>query len=226
MKRFNVSLKFLTMARCKYCKSKFEVKHFNRKFCYEDNCIQMATKDILKTANEVKLKNYSKLLRKNNTTPKAKKKTSKELLQIEVNKLSRRIDSYFGYNCIDCHRVLEYHKPNAVHGAHRSNVGGHENIRFNLHNIHAATLFCNKHSTEHKTGYDVGLVERYGKEYFDMVHNLDLEYKVLRLNEVEIKEALKIVRKLNREFNQHTKGNDLDGSMMRSYFNNLIGIYK
>lgn len=217
------------MKKCKYCKEPFTPKfnnEFNRKFCYKEECIKIASKDILKAFNEVKLKTYSKLLQKNNATPKAKKISPKESLQNEVNKLARKIDAFFEYDCIDCNRVLEHSKPNAVHGAHRSNVGGHENIRYNLHNIHSATLFCNKYNTEHKTGYDIGLGARYGEEYLDMVLSLNFQYPTLKLNELEIKEALKKVRKLNREFESHTKGNDLDGALMRSYFNDLIGIYK
>ena len=210
------------LKKCIICLVEFKQFKTTEKVC----SLKCAIEHARNVSKEVKLQEYSKALQKNNSTPKTKKKSYKAILQDEVNKLARMIDKYFNYDCIDCNRVLEHNKPNSVHGAHRLNVGGHENIRYNLHNIHSATLFCNKHSTEHKTGYDVGLVERYGQEYLDAVHQLELYYPTLKLNELEIKEALKIVRKLNREFDNHAKGNDLDGAMMRSYFNEVIGIYK
>lgn len=204
--------------RCKICNIKFKAIFFKQQSCLNAECV-------LRHSKEVKLSKWEDSAKKNKTTPAPKKKTTKALLQDEINKLARQIDKHFGYECIDCDRLLEYNKPNAVHGAHRFNVGGHENIRFNLHNIHSSTLFCNKYNTEHKTGYDIKLVKRYDQDYYDQIHQIDLQYPVLKLNELELKQALKIVRKLNREFTTHLTGH-LDGAMLRAYFNNLIDIYK
>jgi hypothetical protein len=226
--------------KCNQCGKDFKPRYngdFNRKFCYSDKCVDIEVKAALSKSNKVTVQQWEDSTKKNRTTPTAKKINPKKYLQEQVNLLARKIDEHFGYECIDCDRVLEYGTANAVHGAHRENVQGHENIRFNLHNIHASTLFCNKYNTEHKTGYDIKLVSRYGQEYHDYVHQLNLEYKVLKLNELEIKQALKIVRKLNRDFKTHLTGNlkwsnsttlkkNLDGAMLRAYFNDLIGIYK
>jgi hypothetical protein len=204
------------MPRCKICKTKFESKYFNQKTCTNVECV-------LKQSKEVKLENYSKLLRKNKTTPTAKKITPKESLQNEVNKLAKKIDAHFEYDCICCGNVYKGQRD----AAHFKSRGANSNLAFNLHNIHTARAYCNQYSNLHISGYENGLIERYGQEYFDMVNEqLGVQYSYLGLNETEIKEALKIVRKLNREFETHTKGNDLDGAMMRSYFNNLINIYK
>ena len=204
---------------CIVCQAEFKQYKSTEKVC----SLKCAIEHAKNVSKEVKLQEYSKALRNDLSKPKAKKKSSKELLQIEINKLARKVDEYFGYLCIDCGNYFS----GQIHGAHFHNVQGNENIRFNLHNIHSARAHCNTYSSEHKVGYRQGLIERYGEEYLEYVETeLGLEYKVLKISEVEIKAALKIVRKLNREFNLHTEGNDLDGSMMRSYFNNLIGIYK
>lgn len=156
----------------------------------------------------------------------ANPKIRKGYLQQEINKLARMIDEHFNYCCIDCPKLLEYGKPRAVNGAHFHNVGGNENLRFNLHNIHSATMWCNYYNTEHKQGYEKGLIDRYGKDYFNYVSKeMTLEYKYLGLSSLEIEEALKKARKLVREFDEQIKGN-LDGSMARAKFNLIIGIYE
>lgn len=202
------------MPRCKVCKIKFEPKFFNQKVCLNAECV-------LKHSKEVKAKEWAKRKKVKKIVLNVKK--NKSYLQDEINKLARKIDSYFEYDCVCCGKPFQ----GQIDGAHFHNVGGNENIRFNLHNIHAARGFCNKHDVgNHKANYPTGLTERYGKEYFDMVNGLGLEYKYLGLTEVEVHEKLKVVRKINREFDQMIKGNDVDGSMARSYFNGLIGIYK
>ena len=214
-------MKEIKLKKCINCPKEFKQFNSTKIVCSTKCAIEHAKSK----SKKVTVQQWEDSTKKNRTTPTAKKINPKKYLQEQVNLLARKIDEHFGYECIDCDRVLEYGTANAVHGAHRENVQGHENIRFNLHNIHASTLFCNKYNTEHKTGYDIKLVSRYGQEYHDYVHQLNLEYKVLKLNELEVKQALKIVRKLNRDFQTHLTGR-LDGAMLRAYFNNLIGIYK
>ena len=214
-------MKEIKLKKCINCPKEFKQFNSTKIVCSTKCAIEHAKSK----SKKVTVQQWEDSTKKNRTTPTAKKKTTKALLQDEINKLARKIDEHFGYECIDCDKLLEHNKDKAVHGAHRWNVGGHENIRFNLHNIHAATSHCNRYNTEHKTGYDIKLVERYGQDYYDQLHQIDLQYKVLKLNELELKAALKIVRKLNRDFQTHLTGH-LDGAMLRAYFNNLIGIYK
>ena len=205
--------------KCIICQAEFKQFKSTEKVC----SLKCAIEHAKNVSKEVKLQEYSKALQRNRTTPTSKKISPKEKLEKEVNKLARKIDAYFGYGCIDCGRG--YGKQ--TDAAHFHNKKGNENIRYNLHNLHSARSECNRFDSEHKVGYRKGLIERYGEEYLQMVDTeIGLHYPYLGLNEIEIKESLKIVRKLNREFDNHTKGNDLDGAMMRSYFNEVIGIYK
>lgn len=209
------------MPKCKYCKIPFEPRYFNQKYClHNEECISASYKYAIDKVNKAKKKEYKQ--KKIELNP----KKGISYLQDEINKLARMIDKHFNYSCIDCGKRLDYNKPIAVNGAHRFNVGGNENIRFNLHNIHSSTQWCNCYNTEHKTGYDKGLITRYGNEYFEYIHfEMPLKYKSLKLKSNEIEEALKITRKLIRDFDNHISENDLDGSMLRSHFNKLIGIY-
>jgi len=198
---------------CKICKEKYTPLRQLQQVC--------SPKCAIEYQNKQKQKAHDKYWD-------AKKKqhnqdNSNESLQKSINKLVRLIDERFYQNCICCDRYLKYHEAGSVHAAHRYNVGGHENIRWNLHDIHSATLYCNKHNTEHKTGYDKGLVLRYGLEYKEMVDGLDLKYKVLKPTTKEIKEKIKIVNKIIRDFDTFILQ---DGKQAREMFNNLIGIYK
>tara|TARA_R110000751_G_C13720375_1_gene475371 strand:- start:43 stop:672 length:630 start_codon:yes stop_codon:yes gene_type:complete len=209
------------MPRCNHCKTKFEAYEFNGKYCQALDCKVAKGLFLLSKIKDKKSKQRIKDIQGINESKKqAKTVNDKEQLQKEVNKLARKIDERFYTTCIDCERTII---DTVSHGAHRFNVGGHENIRFNLHNVHASTSYCNMYNTEHKVGYDKKLVERYNQEYYDLVHGLDLKYKSINLLSTEITKALKIARKLNRDFNKTIL---TDSISARTLFNKLIGIYK
>jgi len=211
-------MKEIKLKKCINCPKEFKQFNSTKIVCSTKCAIEHAKSK----PKKVTVQQWEDSTKKNRTTPTAKKKTTKALLQDDINKLARKIDEYFGYECIDlCGKP--YGKQ--IDGCHFKSRGSHANIAFNLHNIHAGRSDCNKWSNTHILGYEKGLVERYGLDYYDMVEGLSKEYPVLKLNEVELKAALKIVRKLNREFQTHLTGH-LDGAMMRAYFNDLINIYK
>ena len=207
------------MPRCKNCKELFEVKRFNSKYCDKVDCKTVEAMQNLEKLKQKEQKDWTKRKKEKKITTHSKE--YKAELQNQINLLARKIDGHFKYDCIDCGKP--YGKQ--VDGAHKNNVGGHENIRYNLHNIHSARAFCNQRSSEHKVGYSLGLEERYGFEYREYVEfEIDKVYKYIGLNSIEIYESLKIVRKLNRDFEKHTD-NFKDGREAREYFNNIIGIY-
>lgn len=210
---------------CKYSKCNKTFKEFNSlKIVCSTTCGIALSKEIHKEdrkvqQNEDKTRKAAfKVMKARVNAPK-----NKATLQNEINKLARKIDNHFDYKCICCDG--SYGKQ--IDGCHLKSRGSNPSISFNLHNIHAGRSDCNQYSNTHISGFKEGLVARYSQEYLDMVWNdLALEYPVLKLNHIEIAEALAKVRKLIRDFDKHTQGNDLDGSIMRAYFNNLIGIYK
>jgi len=147
-------------------------------------------------------------------------KENKKYLQNEINKLSRLIDTKFGYDsCICCGRPYG----NQTDGAHYHSVGSNHSLRFCLDNIHSASSYCNDYSNTHISGYTEGLKKRYGSEYQDYVINqLPILYKEIHLSAQEIAEKLAIVRKINREI---TKLSFPDSLTARAEFNQQIGIY-
>ena len=129
------------------------------------------------------------------------------------------IDKKYGFDtCIDCGKSMDL-----IHAAHLHNVGGNENLRFNLNNIHSARAHCNMYSSEHKVNYRIGLEKRYGKEYLDYcVNKMPLEFSHVGLKSNEVDEALKKTREIIRNFDKYK----YNGDGARDFFNELIGIYK
>lgn len=196
--------------KCPYCEIKFKPTAFNQKSCRGEECFPKEVVALMKKNNDKKWK--------------AKKDEYKKVdrttdLQKAVNQLARKIDEHFSFNCIDCNKPFN----ELIDAAHLHNSQGNENIRFNLHNLHSARRHCNFYNSEHKVGYRVGLEQRYGKEYLEMVENLGLKYPHIGLNHVEISEKLAIVRKLIRDFDTFIL---TDGSQARTMFNKIIGIYE
>jgi len=151
--------------------------------------------------------------------PTVHEKKYKGLLQNEVNKLSRMIDTKFGYTlCIDCGKPFG----NQTDAAHFNGVGSNHSIRYNLHNLHSSKSDCNQFSDKHKQGYTIGLKERYGESYLTLVEELPLKYKYIKISAVEVVEKLKIVRSLVKNFDTFQAENSI---AMRENFNNIIGIY-
>jgi hypothetical protein len=141
-------------------------------------------------------------------------------LQDEINKLARFIDSKFNYTlCIDCNKLMD----KRVAGAHFHDVGSNRHIRFNLHNIHTSSFQCNNFSSKHKTGYKVGLEQRYGKDYLDFVEELQTKHREVKLAPFEISEKLALVRKIIRTFDTFQFENSIQA---RTQLNTIIGIYK
>lgn len=199
------------MPRCLHCKEKFVKKYFVQPYCMaKDECIIAFNEYVKQKTWKVKKK-----VMKIDTHSKEHKKA----LQDEINKLSRMIDIVFDFKCIDCGK--EYGKQ--TDAAHYHSRGANCSLRYNLHNLHSASSQCNLWSDTHKEGYKTGLINRYGKTYFDMVESLPLKYPEIHLSNVEIVEKLAIVRKLIRTFHTYKFATAIEG---RTIFNNILGIYK
>jgi hypothetical protein len=206
--------------RCKECKDKFIPKAFNQKFCMlKDDCI----KAFMGSLKEQRKKDWNK--HKAERMPVLYPKKYKGYLNSECQKLARKIDNHFNFNCIDCDRPFAAQQD----GGHFNSKGKKASLSWNLHNIHSQRSECNCNGLgggRERQYYD-GLIKRYGQEYAEYVDiGLQKEYKYIGLNENEVAEKLAIVRKINREFDNIVNDLELNSIDMRSYFNGLIGIYK
>jgi hypothetical protein len=201
--------------RCKHCKTKFVPKKFLQKYCLEtDDCITA----FLSHAKEVKAKQQRAKDKKTREGLKTLTDWQKDL-EAEINKIARLIDK--GSGCISC-------------GGHTTPAGGHYasvkangSIRFNLDNIHLQDFNCNNWKSANIINYDLGLIERYGKEYWEYVKfELPQRYPILKLKLFEYKpiiaEARKIVRELEKLDLQYPPKIRLE---LRKKYNERLGMY-
>lgn len=200
------------MPKCKNCGKEFKPVSFNRKLCVDDACNDIYYKSLVDKA-------INKAKKQKREYNKKHSNKNKSYLQDEINKLARMIDERLGFTtCVDCGKPMD-----SKHAAHLHNVGGNENLRYNLNNIHTARGYCNVWDSEHKVNYRMGLEKRYGKEYRDYcVEQMPIEFDYVGLTSKEIDEALKKTREIIRNFDKYKfKAKDA-----RDFFNELIGIYK
>ena len=176
--------------RCKYCKNKFEVKHFNRKFCYEDECIDKATKDVLSHSKSVKAKEWKQR--------KAKKKESLKTNRDWINDTQKVVNKYIrerdkGNNCISCGKII-----NGVrHASHYMSAGHNTSVRFNTDNIWVSCYKCNVMLAGNLREYRVRLIDKIGLERVEAVENAAKETK--RYTVDELKEIIKLFKQMTKE---------------------------
>lgn len=217
------------MATCKQCKDKFIPNYFLQKWCLEkDECIKAFSNWV----SEQNKKKIDKAMKKEKQAEDEKwkgvkvvvyEKENKEVLQNEINKLSKLIDASFGLTeCIDCGGYLDKEK-NQIDACHLISRKKNGTLKYNLHNLHSGHNHCNVYNESHESNYKKGLINRYGRDYLEMVESLPIKYKEIHLSSAELVEKIKLVRKVIRTFHTYQL---TDSAKARTLFNNLIGIYK
>jgi hypothetical protein len=138
-------------------------------------------------------------------------------LQPILNEISRLID--FGQSCI---ATGNFGKMN---GGHYISVGANRTTALNLHNIHIQSFESNHHRSGDQIKYRMGLIERYGNDYFDYIETLQ-RHRPLHLSTSDMIEiasrASKIRLELKRNPEQKTPHERIK---LRNEINLELGIY-
>lgn len=163
------------MPRCKNCKTKFEVKYFNQKYCLKKAVCTIA---FIEYAKEQKKKAWKK-----------KKKVLKEQLktrtdhlndlQVIFNKYIRTRDKW--EPCISCEGANKDTKRNA---GHYYAVGSYPSLRFNEDNCHAQCEYCNSYLHGNFAEYTINLPYRIGLSVFGKLKKKRKEKLKLTLPEI------------------------------------------
>ena len=95
------------MPRCKNCKEKFEVKHFNQKYCFKSDCVKV-------WVETAKVKNWKKEKKKLKEELETVQSLTKKA-QVYFNAYIRARDEEKGYPCISCGKVLRKGNIDAGH---------------------------------------------------------------------------------------------------------------
>ena len=170
------------MPRCKHCKSKFEAKTFNQKYCKE-------TEECREAFAEYKLSVYKKIREKESKAEVKKMKegllTHKDylkMLQTVFNKFIRERDK--DKPCVSCgvFKAEEFHAGHYIPSTFTA-------VRFNELNVWKQCSKCNTHLRGNQIAYREELVKRIG---LDRVGELEAKrHDKLKLSVPEIKELIK-----------------------------------
>jgi hypothetical protein len=146
-------------------------------------------------------------------------KRLKKDLEKEINAIVRLIDK--GSGCISCGG---HTTPQA---GHYHTVQSNGSIRYNLHNLHLQDYNCNCSKSGNIHQYDLGLMNRYGKDYWEYVKfEIVKEYPLIKLTESQYINAIKIARTIKQELTCESTYTAKDRMLLRNKINKQIGIYK
>lgn len=208
------------MKKCKVCKEGFTPQYSSiEPVCKNYDCrVAFA----LKTAEKQKLTKEKKV-RQEKSALREKLKGIPELkkeLEKEINKICCEIDKFAG--CISCNGNTT---PQA---GHYHTVQSNGAIRFNLDNLHMQDYNCNCAKGGNIHQYDLGLIERYGKDYweyvkFDLVQKFPLLKMAVFEYQEKISKARSIVKWLKLQDKRYT---DLERLELRKKYNKELEIYK
>lgn len=139
-------------------------------------------------------------------------------LQPAINKLCRLID--YGHPCI---ATGNYGKMN---GGHYISVGANRTICLNLHNIFIQSFASNHWKSGDPLKYQQGLIETFGKDYFDYVSSLS-QHSPIKLSKQEMisirDKALEIQKRFNGDETIRTSKERI---ILRNEVNLELGIYQ
>jgi len=143
-----------------------------------------------------------------------------KLLETEINTIVRLIEK--DQLCIS------HGKPPLKRNAgHYHSVGANNSIRFHLENIWLQCESCNGPKGSNRSGYDKGLVDTFGQEYFLRI-NQDIVrmYPLVKLSIIELQDAIKIARQIVKELTKldMVYSNEMRVRLRKEY-NKRIGIY-
>ena len=115
----------------------------------------------------------------------------KKDLEKEINAIVKLIDK--GMSCVSCGGKIEQ-------AGHYHSVGSNDSIRFNLDNIYGQCIHCNMHLSGNIIGYDLGLIDVYGKEYWEYVKfELVKLFPICKFTVEDLQFAIQEARAIKRE---------------------------
>lgn len=206
------------MPICKICKSKFIPKYSTlQKYCSNIDCKVAWAIQETKKIKDKEEKNKKIAWNKEKEKIRINVANWKNLLQDDINKIARLIDS--GLLC------LARNKAGQIHGGHIFSRGSNSTIRFNLHNIHRQNAQSNHFQNDDGLLRE-GLINEYGQEYMDFISELrrtpSLCYKNKDYHEFTLK-ARKIVSDLEKLNLTYSLENRI---LLRNKINLSLGIYE
>lgn len=149
------------MPKCKVCKSKFEAKYFLQKACFNPVCLAEWSKQ----DRQLKQKKSDKMR-------KEALKTASDYIkeaQVSINKYVRIRD--LNKPCVSCGCELSINYGGTTDCGHYRSRGSASHLRFNLFNMAAQCVTCNRHLSGNIVEYRKELIKRIGIDRVEILEN-------------------------------------------------------
>ncbi|MGJ0636837.1 recombination protein NinG [Xenorhabdus bovienii] len=191
---------------CKICLTEFTSYRSTQKVCSVPCSIKFAAIEA-KRKEEKELRRQRSIERQELKVRKEKLKTKSDWnreAQTAVNKYIFWRD--YGQPCIACGRALNYGvRGGAVDASHYRSRGSASHLRFNLFNIHAGCVQCNRDLSGNIIPYRINLIEKIGAERVTQLeHNneprkFDIDY-LKRVKQIFTRRARYYEKRRKREY--------------------------
>lgn len=201
--------------KCKHCKQYEPTEHgINTPagwFC----CIEHAREYAQEQAQRKKDRAIAKKQKESRASNRKRKealKTAGDYIkeaQAAVNKYVRLRD--YGRPCICCGATMYWHKPGgAVDAGHYRSRGAAGHLRFNVLNIHAQSVKCNRFLSGNAVDYRINLIQKIGIE---MVEKLESNNEPRKFTIDYLKRIKQIFNKRARWYEKRRKSGIYPKSM-------------
>jgi len=199
---------------CINCKKPFKPSRTTQRVCSPKCAIDVAKAKTKKQEDKEWRKHKKERLEKIQPRSHFEKK-----LEEAINAIVRAID--FGNRCISCDEARR------AYAGHYHSVKAHPAIRYNLHNIHVQDYECNVKKSGNIQGYDLGLIEAYGRRYWEYIKFVIVREKpLLKLTIEELKEKAALARSIYRKlYKDQKKRSEKERMKLRYEINEELGIY-
>ena len=142
-----------------------------------------------------------------------------KIIQPIINEIARLID--YGQPCIASGRYN-----GKMAGGHFISVGSNRSVALNLHNIHIQTFESNSFKSGDEAKYRLGIIERYGKDYFEFMESLR-NLKNIDLSKQRLSELKPLISQIRNDLKRNPiKRTPQERIALRNEINERIGIYQ
>lgn len=212
--------------KCKICNQPFTPKHSTlEKTCRQYDCmveyaLQIA-KDPKNKVNAEKLEKKDWFERKSEMTfdNMSSDAYRSKVIQPIINEIARLID--YGQPCIASGRYN-----GKMAGGHFISVGSNRSVALNLHNIHIQTFESNSFRSGDEAKYRLGIIERYGNDYFEFMESLR-HLKNIDLSKQRLSELKPLISRIRSDLKCNPiKRTPQERIALRNEINERIGIYQ
>jgi hypothetical protein len=212
--------------KCKWCKNEFTPQNSLAQVCSYECSIALARSNGLK-----KMESEKETLRA--TKDKKKQESLVSALQVVINHIAKEIDK--GCTCISCGCEMRTKAKSAndskgINGGHYFGVGRNNSIRYNLFNIFAQCINCNKDKDGNGSNYAKNIRVLFGDEFLLYLLDLPAMYPSNKMLKFELQEAITRAKHILKGVIEMNEVDTLPRTPerrweLRNQFNKHIGIY-